>query len=66
MSTPEHKKVEHRLWDTQWMNVVNHPDVLGAATAEEAVAIAVKMTEERMARNIADGHWPPARERTPA
>jgi len=40
-----------RLWDSQWVNIVNHPDVLNAT--EAAVAKAVKMTEQKMAENFA-------------
>lgn len=53
------KSREIRLWDTQWMNVVNadYSDM----DKDEAIAAAVKATEERMARNFADDNWPPAR-----
>lgn len=53
---------EIRLWDSQWVNVVNHPDVLAADNAVEAVAIAVRLTEQAMADNIKSGEWPPDRE----
>lgn len=42
-----------RMWDSQWVNVVNAPEVLQAETAEEAVNIAVKLTEQAMAANHA-------------
>lgn len=52
---------EIRLWDTQWINVVNadYSDI----SKDDAIAAAVKATEERMARNFADNHWPPVRTR---
>lgn len=54
-----HDSKEIRLWDTQWMNVVNadYSDM----SKDDAIAAAIKATEERMARNFADNHWPPAR-----
>ena len=42
-----------RMWDSQWVNVVNAPEVLRAETAEDAVNIAVKLTEQTMAANHA-------------
>ena len=45
-----------RMWDSQWVNVVNAPEVLEALRdyrAEDAVNIAVKLTEETMAANHA-------------
>lgn len=41
-----------RLWDSQWVNIVNAPDVLNAETPEEAVNLAVRMTEQKMAENF--------------
>jgi len=55
-------KTEVRLWDSQWVHVVNAPAVLNAIDADEAVAIAVRMTERLMAQNAADNSWPPAKE----
>ena len=43
-----------RMWDSQWVNVVNAPEVLEALRdyrADEAVNIAVKLTEQAMAKN---------------
>ncbi len=57
MSADESREI--RLWDTQWVNVVN-ADYSGM-TKDDAIAAAVKATEEKMARNYADNHWPPAR-----
>lgn len=42
-----------RLWDSQWVNIVNAPEVLNAADKEEAVSIAVRLTEQAMAKNAA-------------
>jgi hypothetical protein len=50
--------MKYRLFDTQWMNVVNNPEVMGAYDVEHAVAIAVKLTEEAMAKNIEANNWP--------
>ncbi|MFV7455440.1 hypothetical protein ACNPMX_11705 [Stenotrophomonas maltophilia] len=57
MSSPD--SFEVRLWDTQWMNVVN-ADYSGMSR-EDAIAEAVKATEQAMARNFADNQWPRAR-----
>lgn len=43
-----------RMWDSQWVNVVNAPEVLEAVrneSAQDAVNIAVKLTEQAMAKN---------------
>lgn len=45
-----------RLWDTQWMNIVN-ADYSGMSK-DDAIATAVKATEEQMARNLRDDKWP--------
>lgn len=45
-----------RLWDTQWMNIVNAD--YSQMTKEDAIAAAVKATEEQMARNYRDDKWP--------
>ena len=45
-----------RLFDSQWMNIVN-ADYNGM-TLEEAVNAAVKATEEQMARNYHEDRWP--------
>jgi hypothetical protein len=41
-----------RLWDSQYVNIVNDPYVLGADDPVDAVAKAVKMTEQKMAENF--------------
>jgi hypothetical protein len=53
---------EIRLFDGQWVNVMNHDYCYENYTKEEAVVKAVKMTEELMAKNFADNKWPPKRE----
>ncbi|AHX16118.1 hypothetical protein CH75_04695 [Dyella jiangningensis] len=50
---------EVRLWDTQWMNIVNHDNCYRDWSKDDAIAHAVKMTEQAIARNIADGKLPP-------
>lgn len=45
-----------RLWDTQWMNIVNAD--YREMSKEDAIAAAVKATEEQMARNYDDDKWP--------
>lgn len=57
----ENDPTEVRLWDSQWGNIVNHARCYAEFTKEEAVAMAVKLTEEAIARNIADGKLPPKR-----
>lgn len=53
--------VEIRLWDSQWVNVVNHADCYREFDKEEAIDKAVRMTEEYMRKNYQDGKWPPPR-----
>lgn len=52
---------EIRLWDTQWLNIVNHDNCYRGWLVEDVVAHAVKMTEEAIARNVADEKLPPVR-----
>jgi len=54
--------IELRLFDGQWMNIVNHAHCWEGYTKEEAVHAAVKMTEEQMAKNIVDDKWPQSRD----
>lgn len=45
-----------RLWDSQWVNIVNSPEVLNAIRNrdyEVAVGVAIRMTEKKMAENFA-------------
>jgi hypothetical protein len=52
------KVVELRLFDGQWMNIVNHAHCWEGYTKEEAIHAVVKMVEEKMAKNIVDDKWP--------
>ena len=54
---------EIRLWDTQWVNIVNG-DYVGL-DRNEAIALAVKRTEQAMASNYMKSNWPPARPEEP-
>lgn len=54
---------EVRLWDTQWMNIVNHDNCYRDWSKEDAIAHAVKTTEEAIARNVADGKLPPRKDK---
>lgn len=45
-----------RLWDTQWMNIVNAD--YSEMSKEDAIAAAIKATEQQMARNYKDDKWP--------
>ena len=52
-----------RLWDSQWVNIVNSPEVLEALRNyeyEDAVNIAIRMTEQKMAENFAAAPPPAA------
>lgn len=53
------QEVECRLWDTQWMNIVNHENCWRDYDKESAIADAVRLTEDAMARNFRDDKWPP-------
>lgn len=53
---------EIRLWDWQWVNVVNHANCWEGYTKEQAVHDAVEMTELKMAVNMALGKWPSTRD----
>lgn len=50
---------EIRLWDSQWVNVVNHDDCYRDWSKEAAIAHAVRMTETYMRKNYDDARWPP-------
>lgn len=52
------ENVEARLWDSQWVSVVNHAECYRDMSKEEAVATAVRMTEQLMAANVTKG-FPP-------
>jgi hypothetical protein len=47
-----------RLFDGQWVNIVNHDDCYAFYSKDEAVEKAVRLTEEAMARNLQEGKWP--------
>lgn len=49
---------EIRLFDSQWLNIVNYDSCFAGFLKEEAVAKAVKMTEEAMAKNFKENKWP--------
>ena len=59
---PEQTEQEPVAWmslsDIEWMNIVNHPKILeltdGRHNSEEAVNLAVKMTEEKCKKNNSD------------
>lgn len=55
------KDGEVRLWDTQWMNIVNHDNCYRDWDKADAINHAVKMAEQAIARNVADGKLPPRR-----
>lgn len=57
---------EVRLWDTQWMKIVNHDNSYRNWSKYDAVAHAVKMTEAEIARNVYDGKLPPRTRAAPA
>lgn len=57
---------EVRLWDTQWMKIVNHDNSYRNWSKDDAVAHAVKMTEAEIARNVYDGKLPPRTRSAPA
>ena len=52
---------EYRLWDSQWLNIVNHECCYADFTKEEAVALAVQLTEQALARNYMEDKFPPKR-----
>ncbi len=59
LAQPEQEPVAWMsLSDIEWMNIVNHPKILeltdGRHNSEEAVNLAVKMTEEKCKKNNSD------------
>jgi len=54
---------EIRLFDSQWVNVVNHARCYEGYSVEDAVAEAVKLTEQYMAMNFKEDNWPKCRYR---
>ena len=62
LNIPEQTEQEPVAWmslsDIEWMNIVNNPKILeltdGRHNSEEAVNLAVKMTEEKCKKNNSD------------
>ena len=54
---------EVRLFDSQWVNIVNHDNCFAEYSKDDAVAAAVKLTEAAMARNYEENKWPRRRGR---
>jgi len=48
-----------RLWDSQWVNVVNHDNCYQGWDKEDAINHAVKMTEKYIAANVSNNTTPP-------
>ena len=49
-----------RLWDSQWVRIVNHDNCYHGWTTVDAVAHAIKMTERLIRENVQDNACPPA------
>lgn len=56
----QQESVAVRLWDSQWVNVVNHDNCYRDWSKEDAINHAVKMTEKYIAGNVANNKLPPA------
>ena len=56
----QQEPVAIRLWDSQWVNVVNHDNCYQNWSKEDAINHAVKMTEKYIAENVANRTSPPA------
>jgi hypothetical protein len=54
---------EVRLWDTQWVSVVNHDNAYRGWDKQDAINHAVKMTEQYIAKNVLENKCPPAAQR---
>ena len=52
---------EIRLWDRQWMNIVNHNNCWRNYATEDALYEVIRMVEETMSKNFHDNKWPPQR-----
>ena len=61
LAQPEQEPVAIRLWDSQWVNVVNHDNCYQGWDKEDAINHAVKMTEKYIAANVANNTTPPQR-----
>lgn len=58
-SNEQVEPTEVRLWDSQWINVVNHDNCYQGWNKEDAINHAVKMTEKYIASNFAKNTHPP-------
>lgn len=56
---------EARLFDSQWVNIVNHNNCWRDYEAEDAVNEAVKMAESAIASNVANGKLPQGKQPAP-
>jgi Lar family restriction alleviation protein len=56
---------EVRLFDGQWVNIVNHANCWEGYSKEDAIAEAVRMTEAKIAENVAMGKLPQPRTTPP-
>ena len=65
-AAPAKGEKEVRLFDSQWVNIVNHANCWRDYEPEAAVHEAVRMTEAAIAKNVADGVLPDARSTKPA
>ena len=52
------EQAEVRLWDSQWVNVVNHDNCYAGWSKEDAINHAVKMTEQLIASNVDQNKLP--------
>lgn len=59
LSNEQVEPTEVRLWDSQWINVVNHDNCYQGWDKEDAINHAVKMTEKYIASNFAENTHPP-------
>jgi hypothetical protein len=50
-----------RLWDSQWVNIVNHAQCYEGWSKDDAIAHAVRLTEQAIERNVRSGVVPSAR-----
>ena len=48
-----------RLWDAQWISIVNHDNAYNGWSTNDAVNHAVRMTERYIAANVAQNNLPP-------
>lgn len=48
-----------RLWDAQWVSIVNHDNAYNGWSTNDAVNHAVRMTERYIAANVAQNNLPP-------